>query len=1126
VDRLVIEVILTSDRTGDARTGRPVDTVDAQSAGPLTLTSDVPAGTRSGSPVDSLVIDVFVTSDVHAGTRTGSPVDAIGNTVTNDVHAGTRSGSPVDALIFGVTLTSDVHAGTRSGSPVDTLKIGVTLTTDVHAGTRTGSPVDRLGNTITSDVHAGTRTGRPVDAVKIGVRLTSDVHAGTRTGSPVDALNGSSAFSGTIVLANANWPMIGTECDFSDDAGPPSVPISGSARRSLNSTYRRLVTRKFDIRRGRQYELDQVQTGTCTVEIPDPLEALNPDNAASPFNTSGNTIQPYRPFWMWAMWPNQPGDGNIFNQYVDRDADPSFESGTGQWAAQAGSSSTVATSTTQAWTGTQSLKVIQQATGAAHGAAMSKVMVTGTRLTYTMSAYVYPTGGCSVTLKVTDAAGSAHTSGTATVQNTWTRISVTWNTIDTLETVVVYGTGVSTPTFYVDGTQLEFGQGAGTFTLSGPRLYPLFVGYVERFPTAYDMAGLRAVRPLQAIDALGLLSLTSISQSYAKVLAPDAPQFQMKLDDSTTPPRITGNPSGFGVTSTSQGGSISFAGDTLPDGTPAVSVAQQEQQLGAVVSTTLSSSSAVGATSIQVGASIEVGSYINIDNPGSTVEWAQVTAVAGTTAPFTLSITKSPFGIVGLKSAHSSSAPVYSYASQDAVVNVARNQPYSVSLGGATFEGWFRPVDGDITYLMAGENLSGAVPTYQNTNPWPYRDTFVGFVTGTSGLLAVLNDSENETSWWAARVSDDVWTGYPDGQWHYYAIKFEPDPGAPTQYLWTIYIDEQVIDGGSFGTPLIRQARFNQLVVAASTYTGAPNSSVSAGQVAYYPYALSDARIVAHRNRGFGNVGEITGARVQRLLDQYWGGESSVAAGVLALSDDFTYDPTVKTATKTSGAGQNRTMLDVLQEIQESERGLVYASLDGTVVFEDRGSRYVSQVSLATFGEDPTDTGAEYPYAGYETDFDPTYTFSQANLTSTKNGNFLPIVNTTAQARYGQRVLTQQLQCVSDFDLEQAGVFYLTRYGSARTRISKITLRPAANPSLWPLVLAMEISQRYTVKRRSQAGTTVSDEYYVESVQHTVDPETGEWACDLQMSPVFVPSAWVLGDTARGILGTTTAPIY
>ena len=145
--------------------------------------------------------------------------------------------------------------------------------------------------------------------------------------------------------------------------------------------------------------------------------------------------------------------------------------------------------------------------------------------------------------------------------------------------------------------------------------------------------------------------------------------------------------------------------------------------------------------------------------------------------------------------------------------------------------------------------------------------------------------------------------------------------------------------------------------------------------MACYPRALPASEVVAHYNRGVGYINELSGIRVRRLLDQYWGGATNIASGYLKMAPDFSYN--------------GRTMLDVLQEIQESERGLLYVDRNGVVVFEDRASRYSNQVPVAMFGEN------DFAYSGYDSDFDPTYTFTQANLSRPDNNNYPVQVNTT-----------------------------------------------------------------------------------------------------------------------------------
>lgn len=850
-----------------------------------------------------------------------------------------------------------------------------------------------------------------------------------------------------VKLANPNWPLGGFEVDFT--SGPPNTP--GSSRKSIEAKYRRLAIPQFSIDRGRQYELDQVQSGVFTALMKDPLELFNADNVSSPFNAGLNAITPYRAMWNWWIWPNQPGSGNINSTTVNTAYDPSFElnpfSALGNWAA-AGGTTTLAQSGVQHFDGIKALLVTQSAAGAGFG--VQNVFRTSPDITYTFSAYVFPTGGCSVTMRVVDANGTTWTSATAATQNTWQRLSITWDTVDTLEPITIYGTGVTTPTFYVDAVQLEFGANASTFTTTGPKLYMLWTGYVERFPVRYDMSGLRALHNLSGVDALAILSRTAVAQTYTATITTDGPVAYAPLSNAKPPTSsgtlssgtetgtitgavMTGNP----IARASATGSINWAGDTQPDSTPAVVLQQgnanNPPKAGHAVGTYPNEQQTVFDV-LPAG----VGS---VNNASATIEiWAKFSS--GVVIPMQLISTAVHGGGLNIELGYGSST--------------TQNVVQIITLGGQLFFEIYDPAGGlAATYDVSNATISGA--------------------------------------------------GFPDGQWHYFAITFYAGSNIALTY--------DNVEFDYVGPTGARNYGFSNFHAEATSDYGDIQSQMSIARFAVYNTDIGSTARNKHYQRGIGYKGEISGARATRLLNQYWAGASSVAAGYLAMAADHGYN--------------TRVLLDVLQEIQESERGLTYADRNGTVVFEDRTSRYTAgQTSIWVFGENPVGASpTEYPYEDYAVDVDPTYTFSQSNLTRPDNSNFAPVVNATTQAKYGQRVLSQEVQCNYDFDLTQAAVFYNNRYANPVPRVSKLTLNPAANPALWPVVLSLEISQRVTVKRRN-AGLTVSREYYIEKISHQVDADAGKWTVDLQMSPVFVPQAWVLENATYGVLGTTTTPVY
>lgn len=826
-------------------------------------------------------------------------------------------------------------------------------------------------------------------------------------------------------LANPNWPAMGFEIDF--QSGPPNTP--SSVRRSIDAPYRHLAVRQWASSRGRQYELDQIMAGTLNLNVYDPTELLNSDNVASPFMTSGNSIIPYRSAWVWAMWPNQPGSGNIINTQVNIAYDPSFElnpfSAVGLWI-NTGGTTTLVQSAVQHFVGTKSLLVTQSAAGSGFGA--QNGFRTTPQLTYTFSAYVFPTGGATVTLQVVDAGGTVRTASTA-VQNTFSRLSVTWNCVDTLETISIYGTGVSTPTFYIDATQLEFGPAANTFTTTGPIFYAQYTGYVERWPTVYTMGGTLSTRQLYCVDALAILSRTEISQKYNATVAVDAPTLYIPWSNAKP---------------ATSGGALSTGSETA----------------------------VIGAFNVQGNPNYLVPS-------NGSINWAGDQQLDGTSA---LVITQQ----------NANNPIIPGGPNQDTSVDVLNSLFTLDTVNGGGIEFWAKPTIGQMALggmYVAG---SGLATNFSFNIPMLFVES-----TGT-GPLAFFYDPTGSS---LQVVGNNL---FPDDQWHYFAI---------TVIGGTWKIMQDGVESSAITVATAGNLGFTYLCHAsANCGFGDPQSQVSFGRWAAYSRDIGYTRRLAHYNRGVGYINELSGARVTRLLTQYWQGNSSVANGFLAMAPDFGYD--------------GRVVLDVLQEIQESERGLVYASVAGSVIFEDRTSRYVNQTPLWVFGENPVGASpTEFPYSDYTSDKDPTYTFSQANLSRPANSNFAPIINAATQALYGQRILSQTVQCNTDFDLTQAGIFYTQRYSTPETRISTLLLNPAANPSLWPIVLSLEISQLVTTTRRN-AGVTVKNSYYIEKIDHRVDAENGKWETTLQLSPQYVSTAWVLGDSTYGVLGTTSVPIY
>jgi hypothetical protein len=431
------------------------------------------------------------------------------------------------------------------------------------------------------------------------------------------------------------------------------------------------------------------------------------------------------------------------------------------------------------------------------------------------------------------------------------------------------------------------------------------------------------------------------------------------------------------------------------------------------------------------------------------------------------------------------------------------NRPISLSTAGATVEMWARNYSGVNKFMGLAETVDGS---NHDAGSYVHAATAAGALN-----LAAVDPATSTSSVIGVHQVNPAVSGFPDALWHYYAITFF-NSGAGLA---------MTVDGSEadFAITLgLKHIGYNIITAGATTAFGDPQSQISLSRLAVYTRDIGSAARNNHYLRGIGYLGELSGARVGRYLVQLWGPRNVAyvrAAGYLKMAEDFSYN--------------GRYVLDVIQEITDSENGQFYADRAGMLQWEDRSSRYTTQTALFAFGEQ---TGAgEIPYKPLKYGHDPTYTYSQATLQ--RPASSVPLVwpnPPPANPPYGQRILAKTIQCTTDFDLQQAAIFYTARYGKTKLRVKGMTitpstLNPATVPNAWPALLGAEVSQRHTVTRRTSAGVTMAGDHYIESLSHKISAKSLTWSTDLEMSPVFVPRAWVLGDATYGALGAN-AIIY
>jgi hypothetical protein len=425
---------------------------------------------------------------------------------------------------------------------------------------------------------------------------------------------------------------------------------------------------------------------------------------------------------------------------------------------------------------------------------------------------------------------------------------------------------------------------------------------------------------------------------------------------------------------------------------------------------------------------------------------------------------------------------------------------------------WYSISDLDVGFTAALVNLITVIGTNSYFIPALLR---IGGTAGTPGAAAALN-VQNGTLGAQADSADLL---LDDSLPHNVCGVVTQTSGANT--VLTLYVD-----GVSAGTTTVTTASLGGMLLSPATglivgaevgppiFASIPPGVVS--EVAVWNRALTATEVAALWTAGgLGNEGELSGARLSRFFDAYYVGDTNFSTGRSVLS--------------ASSASETSSLLDQVTRITQTELGVFWPAPNGNPTFEGRDDRFLRLTSTYTFGEDSA--GGEYPYQDdIEFDTDPTFIFNDVRVNRT-GGLSRRVFDDASILRYVQRGTTLDMDLLYDTVADDAANWILYTNKDGHRRIAVITFNPAANPTLWPMVLSVEIGNRVTAKRRQPAanagaGITISYAFFVDRVSHSFDNEAAEWTTELLLSPAGAsggyPQPWILDDATYSVLGTTT----
>lgn len=256
---------------------------------------------------------------------------------------------------------------------------------------------------------------------------------------------------------------------------------------------------------------------------------------------------------------------------------------------------------------------------------------------------------------------------------------------------------------------------------------------------------------------------------------------------------------------------------------------------------------------------------------------------------------------------------------------------------------------------------------------------------------------------------------------------------------------------------------------------------------------------------------EFTGDRVQAVLDYAGVTGYTIDTGVVSVAADVFV------------TGTNA--LQHLQEVENTEGGLLFAEADGAIRFQARRYRQTNANSVTSRGVFADQGRGETARYGDDVAFtyDGTYMWNQAGVTPL-GGTEESWEDATAVAAYFPRRLTEQIQSASQAEALNRAQYLVQRHADPAARIPSVSLIGAALPaSSWPLILSLKNSERVTFKRFAAANAIVQD-VYVERISETVTPSS--WQTSMNLSPVDTALMWLAGSGTASQAGQTTWAAY
>lgn len=325
-----------------------------------------------------------------------------------------------------------------------------------------------------------------------------------------------------------------------------------------------------------------------------------------------------------------------------------------------------------------------------------------------------------------------------------------------------------------------------------------------------------------------------------------------------------------------------------------------------------------------------------------------------------------------------------------------------------------------------------------------------------------------------------------DGNWHLMMFGYNSATGAVMLSVDGNYSLSSATAGATV-TGILKDS------VGGNIWPGNQGTEQFEGDIAYvaeFPSLLTSTQVSRLYGAWFDACsGDTATQRYQRILRYAnYTGPTALGNGVLTTS--------MGPATDLSGSDA----LTCLENVVTSENGNHYVSSNGTLTFTGRGFRYNRPTPTYIFGE--AQSSGEWPYEDAKLDYDTTHLANDITITQNFTGQDFFAVNSVSQLAYFDRTMTRTVNVNNANECQAAAYFLSWRYGQPLTRVSSITINPAALAGMWPVALSIDVNMCIQVNRRPPGCPEISLLLWVENKQWTISDD-GNAKLVLQCSPAI-----------------------